>query len=49
MFCEFCRKRYTVSVPQILGLLNEAEEKEILGKEAELPGEPEEPKAPEEP
>jgi molecular chaperone Hsp33 len=43
MFCEFCRKRYTVSVPQILGLLNEAEEAEILGKEAELPEEPEEP------
>lgn len=43
MFCEFCRKRYTVSVPQILGLLNEAEEKEMLGRETELPEEPEEP------
>jgi molecular chaperone Hsp33 len=37
MFCEFCRKRYVVSVPQILGLLNEAEEKEIMGKEPEEP------------
>ena len=28
MFCEFCRKRYTVSQPKILELLNEAEEAE---------------------
>lgn len=31
MFCEFCRKRYTVSQPKILELLNEAEEAEGQG------------------
>jgi molecular chaperone Hsp33 len=28
MFCEFCRKRYVISQPKILELLNEAEEAE---------------------
>jgi molecular chaperone Hsp33 len=49
MFCEFCRKRYTVSVPQILALLNEAEEKEMLGLEPELPEEPGDGETPGEP
>ena len=53
MFCEFCRKRYVVTVPQILGLLNEAEEAateaEIIGKEPELPTDPEGPESPDEP
>jgi molecular chaperone Hsp33 len=49
MFCEFCRKRYVVSVPQILGLLNEAEEAEIMGKTPEAPeAESEEPGLPDE-
>jgi len=49
MFCEFCRKRYIVTVPQILTLLNEAEEAEIMGEEAELPEETEEPGETDEP
>jgi|GEM_PF-420202 len=47
MFCEFCRKRYVVTVPQILTLLNEAEEAELIGGETEEPGAPEDPDAPE--
>jgi molecular chaperone Hsp33 len=43
MFCEFCRKRYVVTQLQIQDLLNEAEEAEIMGKEPELPEDPEAP------
>lgn len=35
MFCEFCRKRYLISQPQLLTLLNEAEENEMEDGESE--------------